>query len=67
MAKKNVDTSNMIFVGRFNEEEIRAKKDKEKVNQMKDVMPFLKYVHSEFVYKGKNIVGLDVWLSETYV
>lgn len=62
MAKK-IDTSTMVYIGRFNEDEVRSKKDKEAVKKAKELAPAFKYTHTEFVFKGKKIVGLDVWLT----
>lgn len=66
MAKK-VDTSAMIFVGKFSQEDCRTKKDKEVIAAKKALYPEFKYVHSEYVMKGKTIVGLNVWLSKHFV
>lgn len=51
----------MIYVGQFNEDQLRNKEDKKLVSAKMNETG-LKYTKTAFVKKNKKIVGLKVWL-----
>ena len=51
----------MIYVGKFTEEEVRKGLDKKAVEEKK-VETGLKYIKTQFVKKGKQIIALKLWL-----
>jgi hypothetical protein len=51
----------MIYVGQFNENQLRNGEDKMLVSK-KMSETGLKYTKTSFVKKGRNIIGLKVWL-----
>lgn len=51
----------MIYVGRFNEEQLKNGEDKKAVEEKKKETG-LKYVESKIVYKNKKPIGLDLWV-----
>ena len=51
----------MIYVGQFNEDQLRKKEDKKLVAKKMNETG-LKYTKTAFVKKNKKIVGLKVWL-----
>lgn len=60
----------MVYVGQFDETQLKNGVDKQMVEQMKsESNGNLRYVKTKFVKKGKQIVGLKVWLmtSEEYM
>ena len=60
----------MVYVGQFDETQLKSGVDKQMVEQMKsESNGSLRYVKTKFVKKGKQIVGLKVWLmtSEEYM
>lgn len=60
-------TDLMIYVGRFNEADLIAHKDRAAINAKRELAPAYKYIYSKEVKKGRKIVALDVWLSTEYV
>lgn len=52
----------MLFVGRFTEADLNAKKDKEAIKEAKELNPDYKYIYAKEVKKSRKIVALDVWL-----
>lgn len=64
--KTSVDTSFMIFVGKFNETEIKAGVDRERVKAKRIIHPTYKYTHTEIEFKGGKPVALKVWISKTF-
>ena len=51
----------MIYIGQFNEQQVRNSEDKAIVEQKKTETG-LKYTRTRLVKKGGKIVGLKVWL-----
>ena len=51
----------MIYVGQFNEDQLRNGEDKMLVLKKMDETG-LKYTRTAFVKKGRKIIGLKVWL-----
>ena len=51
----------MVYIGQFNEQQLREGKDKSLVAQKMNETG-LKYTKTEFVKKGSKIVGLKIWL-----
>lgn len=51
----------MIYIGQFNEKQVRTGEDKAIVQQKKEETG-LKYTKSKLVKKGGKLVGLKVWL-----
>lgn len=51
----------MIFVGQFNENQLRNGEDKMLVSEMMKETG-LKYTRTAFVEQGRKIIGLKVWL-----
>lgn len=59
----------MVYVGQFNETELKNGLDKQQIEKMKsESNGVLRYTKTRFVKKGGKIVGLKVWLmtSEEY-
>lgn len=52
-----------ILVGTFNEEDLKSGRDKEEVKKAKEKHG-LKYTNSELVFKGKEIVGIRLWVCD---
>lgn len=61
------DTSLMAYVGRFNEQDLMERKDKEAIDVKKEMLPAFRFIYCEDVKKRGQIVALDVWLSSTPV
>ena len=51
----------MIYVGQFNENQLRNGEDKMLVSRKMNETG-LKYTKTSFVKKGRKIIGLKVWL-----
>lgn len=51
----------MIYVGRFNEEEMKKGLDKKAIKQ-KQKETGLKYVESKIIYKNKTPIAMDIWV-----
>lgn len=51
----------MVYVGRFNEEQIKNGTQKIEVEK-KQKETGLNYVESKIVYKNKKSVGIDIWV-----
>ncbi len=51
----------MIYVGRFNEEEMKKGLDKKAIKQ-KQKETGLKYVESKIIYKNKAPIAMDIWV-----
>lgn len=60
-------TDLMLYVGRFSEADLMARKDRAAINAKRELAPAFKYIYSKEVRKGRKIVALDVWLSSVYV
>ncbi len=59
----------MVYVGQFNETELKSGLDKQQVEKMKcESNGVLKYTKTRLVKKSGKIVGLKIWLmtSEEY-
>lgn len=52
-----------ILVGTFNEEQLLKKIDKMEIDKAKEKYG-LKYINSDFVYKGGQIVGMKVYVCD---
>ena len=53
----------MIFVGCFNEEQIRNKEDMKVVEKTKEETG-LQYVKTDYVKKKNKIIGLKIWVCD---
>lgn len=58
---------NKIYIGTYSKEDLINKKDKEDIKKKQDLFPDLKYVYSEQVLKGKEVIALKVYLSSVYI
>ena len=58
---------NKIYIGTYSKQDLINKKDKEDIKKKQDLFPDLKYVYSEQVFKGKEVVALKVYLSNIYI
>lgn len=56
-----MDTNLMIYVGRFNEQDLKDGKDKDAIKEKKQFMPDSQ-IHCKDVMKRGKTVALDVWL-----
>lgn len=50
----------MVYVGQFNEQEVKSKADKKAIKKTADETG-LKYTLSKIVYNGKKPIGIKVW------
>lgn len=64
---KKIDTSLMAYVGRFTEQDLKERKDREAINANKSMLPAFKYIYTEDVKKGGEIIALDVYLSDKFI
>lgn len=55
----------MLYIGRFSREDLINGRDKKEIKRIQDITG-LKYVSAKEVKKGKEIIGLDVYLREEY-
>lgn len=62
-----MNTDNMMYVGRFFEADLMAKKDREAIDAKREQFPAFKYIYAKDVKKGRKVVGLDVYLSTDFV
>lgn len=65
--KEVMNTDYMIYVGRFSESDIVAKKDREAINAKRELCPDFRYIYAKDVKRGRKVVALDVYLSTEYV
>lgn len=61
------DASCMVYVGRFNEQDLIERRDKEAIDNKKKMLPTFRFIYCEDVKKRGKIVALDVWLSSNPV
>ena len=54
---------NKVFVGTFKEDNLTKGKDKLEINEAKEKHG-LKYVNTEYVKKGGQIVGMKIWVCD---
>lgn len=61
----------MLYIGEFNEQQLKDKEDKKAVLHARKLYPHLKYVKSKYVKskmvkdRGK-IVGIKLWITDDY-
>ena len=53
----------MIYVGRFNEEDLKKGKDKIEVKKAMEKHN-LKYTNTKLVQKSNKIIGIDIWVCD---
>ena len=51
----------MVYIGQFNEQQLRNGEDKKLVEQKKQETG-MKYTRTRIVKKGRQMVGLKIWL-----
>lgn len=51
----------MVYIGRFNESQIKSGADKIAIEQAKKETG-LNYVESKIIYKNKKPIALDLWV-----
>lgn len=54
-----------VYVGQFNEDELRSGIDKRKVAEAMEEYQ-LKYTRTKFVKKKGEIVGLKIWVTDVF-
>lgn len=62
-----IDTSRMAYVGRFTEQDLKERKDREAINAKKVMLPTFKYIYCEDVKKRGKVIALDVYLSPYFI
>ena len=55
-----------IYIGKFNEEQIRNKEDKKAVKLAQEKNKEYIYIDSQIIKKGGKIVGLNIWICNKY-
>ena len=55
-----------IYIGKFNEEELRNNKDKKEIKKVQEKNAGYDYIDSQLIKKGDKIVGINVWICNKY-
>ncbi len=64
---KAINKAKLIYLGRFNETDLKQKRDREAIAAGKQEHPTHKYIYAEDVKRRGVVVALDVYLSPEYV
>ena len=55
-----------IYIGKFNEEELRNKEDKKAVKLAQEKNAGYNYIDSQIIKEGGKITGINVWICNKY-
>lgn len=62
-----IDTSLMAYVGRFTEQDLKERKDREAINAKKAMLPTFRFIYTKDVKKGGKVIALDIYLSDKFI